>query len=113
MTDQTELNDLTRARECAARGAALLDERRPNWRAGVAVEHLAMRSSFFCVIGQLYGSFLTGLSELELSMVSSEEVVGLGFDAGRDRDEDYARLQAAWEALLRDPAPRVGEPGHR
>lgn len=44
----------------AANGAALLDRRAPGWHRKVAVDRLAIESCDRCVLGQVFGHFVSG-----------------------------------------------------
>lgn len=50
--------------ERAARGAALLDTVRPQWYANVETSELDMTNAAYCVLGQVYGDYQTGMSKL-------------------------------------------------
>lgn len=47
----------TEARERVARGAALLDEKRPGWANAINTGELDMSVDCMCILGQLEGSF--------------------------------------------------------
>jgi hypothetical protein len=49
---------------CAARGAALLDKKRPYWAELVSVTSLDMTNTGKCVLGQVYGHYAEGLRDL-------------------------------------------------
>lgn len=49
-----------------ARGVALLDADRPGWRHLVDVKQLDMWDYKRCVLGQVYGDYLSGVRELGL-----------------------------------------------
>jgi len=77
-------------RERVERGAALLSERRPDWYWNVNLSDLDIQSLKRCVLGQLYGGYNVGLSELNLRAYNEDR--HHGFDAYA---ENYSR-----EALL-------------
>lgn len=51
--------------ERVERGARLLDLMRPGWAREIALDRLAMESCDECILGQLYGDYLSGLEVLE------------------------------------------------
>src|SRR5258708_7417760 len=51
--------------ERIARGIALLDKYRPEWRSLISLERLDMYSVEDCVLGQVYGNFGIGLDALK------------------------------------------------
>lgn len=79
-------------REAVARGVALLDDRRPGWAFDMSVEKLDMADSEWCVLGQLYGSYHSGLERLGLveSMshpdIQRNEAAAHGFALYRNLD---------------------------
>lgn len=97
------------AKERAARGAALLDEKREdNWRARIDTTNLDLSSVHCCVLGQLFdGKYYGGIQELfslsdyeDMSDAEFAEIVRHGFAA--EAVEDYAVLQRAWLELLEE-----------
>lgn len=77
----------------AKKGAAFLDEARPGW--AEAVNPITLELGFMdqCVLGQLYGDYNQGLSELE---VPSHHSVELGFNLRVRRPWDWVKLTRAW-----------------
>ena len=55
------------------RGIALLDARKPGWRKAFNPETLRMGSPWHCVLGQAFGSYLTGLRLLGVSDYQAAE----------------------------------------
>lgn len=53
------------AEEAVARGARLLDERRPRWFRQIEPATLNLSQSCNCVLGQIYGDYSAGLSKFE------------------------------------------------
>ncbi len=87
--------------DTAREGAILLDEEKPGWAERIDLSTLRMESCRFCILGQLYGDYVTGCNELDPDEYEqpSWDPVEYGFDAGpRERYEQdrYARLVAAW-----------------
>ncbi len=91
--------------ERVARGAALLDERRPGWAVEIDTGHLEMDCPNFCILGQIYGRFDTGCEALSIDqyaprgLVDSFEVLKGNADVF-PADAEYAALQAAWLAAI-------------
>lgn len=89
----------------ATRIATLLDEERPDWYDEVDTETLNMDDVGTCLLGQLYGSYLTGLGELG---IMREEAFSYGVvvpDAifeGRATDEFMEELFDRENVALRD-----------
>ncbi len=100
--------------ERVARGAALLDERRPGWAGEVNAERLEMNDCYECVLGQLFGGFIDGWAALDLD---DKDTPDCGFEAEShhnppSHNPEYAALKAAWLAEIAarlEPAP-AGEP---
>jgi len=76
-----------------ARGAALLDERRPGW-AGEIGRRIDLWDCDECVLGQLYEDFATGVATLDIV----EDIAEFGFYCAW---KDRARAAAAWTAEIR------------
>ena len=64
----------------AHKGALLLDKERPGWEKRIDVGRFDMHSSVDCVLGQLWGSYQTGVDQLGMTSLYIERV-GLGFSA--------------------------------
>lgn len=59
--------------EYVARGAELLDEKRPGWFEGISLRALAIESMSNCVLGQVYGGYFFGLVHLFGETSGSDE----------------------------------------
>ena len=80
--------------ERAAKGAQLLDERRPDWANFVSVNILEMNYLHTCVLGQLFGNYAAGCNQLSLEPEDGK-TAELGFRTnGR---EDWKLLNSAWK----------------
>jgi hypothetical protein len=75
----------------AERGAALLDEKKPGWEQLIDRDRLDMSSTNTDVLGQLYGSYGAGLSQLGGSLGA------YGFGAGGGT---YPELTREWRQLI-------------
>lgn len=78
----------------AAKGAALLDERYPNWENEIELAKLNMSSIDSCVLGQVYGDYLAGLQELDLDL-DGRNASSYGFDL------DLIALEQIDDTILR------------
>lgn len=94
-------------KERVARGAARLDEVKPDWRSSVNVSRLDMEDSYQCVLGQAFWSYGHGLVCLEIQagegsvghgfILASTEMVDLYPEAlERGIDEEQEILTALW-----------------
>lgn len=75
-------------------GAALLDEKYPNWYKHISVSRLNMSSMCNCVLGQLYGDYQRGKTKLNL-------IFGpvFGFDGEQGT---HLKLRELWKKEIRD-----------
>jgi hypothetical protein len=102
--------DPDRRLELAARvqrGAALLDERRPGWADSIVLPKLKMHDCEQCVLGQVFGSYVGGVSRMRLGTDGAEM---LGFNSERRSAvgflelwwfEDNDELGVLWAAEVR------------
>lgn len=98
------------ARVRAARGAALLDERSPNWWRQLYPEGIVMVYETTCVLGSLnpdvgYMGMLDELGVLDEGEDVEGTIVWYGFDVANDEIgdgnfESYSRLTDAWRNLI-------------
>lgn len=93
---------MEKARERVARGAALLDDKRPGWAWRIRVDTLDMAHGARCILGQEYAqeSSSPGLCGYEvggtrLLGIGAVPKVAHGFLMGHD-GVNYPTLQAAW-----------------
>lgn len=95
-------------RERIKNGAAFLDKTLgPGWSGRVNPETLVISSSSHCVLGQLYGSFSSGIRQLHLPLnrYAPLSPSNLGFDRDRDLEgmlanDDWQELNEGWRAFL-------------
>lgn len=112
------------ARERVARGAALLDQKRPGWAHAIDTGTLDLQSSCLCVIGQVYGNFYSYVGAVtgDASGVGSSRphAARLGFWVETEHDsrpldtdtivDGYRALQDAWiEAIADRLVPTTGD----
>jgi hypothetical protein len=92
-------------RERVERGAAWLDEVKPEWRTLIDAEGLQMYSPQFCVLGQVFSveayEQKTGTGYAHAFTLSGAGAatwaINHGFESG---GEDYSTLRAAWLGFL-------------
>lgn len=82
-------------------GARFLDERISNWHRRIDSEKLAVEDGGMCILGQLTGTFISGLIHLTKGIVHATE---LGFYAhGRDQKRQqthYLILTMEWRERI-------------
>jgi hypothetical protein len=96
---------ITTIRERIERGAAWLDEVKPEWRNLIDTETLDMHTGNACVLGQVFAvdAAVAGLSNgysyafHAAAVVSALWAIEHGFESG---GEDYSLLRAAWLGFL-------------
>ncbi len=90
--------------ERVAKGAALLDEKRPGWAARINRDTLRISSRCGCILGQEFGSYDAG--EMGLFAGTFESSAEHGFvawaedEADGDLDGEYGDLERAWLAEI-------------
>lgn len=85
-----------------ARGAALLDEKRPGWAGEIDVGKLDVAECRRCMLGQLFNGYSIG--DLKLFPTNNQSAGRHGFIA-TICEEEYAVLQTCWLAEI---AKRTG-----
>lgn len=106
---------MKKARKRVARGAALLDAKRPGWRDQINLKDLSLSSCTNCIIGQTFGPeyeadeanfglgdpFGHGVQVLDLEDGEAYRLVPRhGFDTDDHGTVTYAELNRAWRELL-------------
>lgn len=95
--------------EKVSRGVALLDKVRPHWRDDIEVNKLNLMYCSSCVLGQLYGWYVGGLRELNLSDIAaygiegeeSAEYYGLtGSAESPNQYYEFRQLTRLWKEVL-------------
>lgn len=99
--------------ERVARGAALLDEKRPGWFRAVDLDGLELSSCEACVLGQLFGGYVAGTWALFAEDGRpGQDAVDCGFSLswweadelrkryGDDNELIYGWLTEAWHAAV-------------
>lgn len=88
------------------KGADFLDEHYPEWYKEVDDFYLSMGSCSQCVLGQIYGTYLMGLSVLP--KMTTRLAMELGFELHKDYDgyidtseEYYDLLTEAWKEEIK------------
>lgn len=85
-----------------ARGAALLDELRPEWYDAVDVERLDMSHSLNCVLGQLYVTYEAGTQTIGLRTVGDRTLHGFTTLLYGATIGEWAELTKAWRAEIEE-----------
>lgn len=83
--------------QAVCRGAEVFDEKIPDWFNRIDIPSLRMQSLVTCCLGQLYGTYATGLEVLRLSAYDAQRH---GFVAGNSGDE-YEELKKHWIAAIK------------
>lgn len=95
-----------------AKGAALLDEKRPGWERQIDLGTLDVQNGTCCVTAQLSGTqaWFTGMRQLGLTEGDSGTYVAHGFNAesydameddeAYDQEAVYATLNRLWRELI-------------
>ena len=86
--------------ERVAAGAALLDERRPDWFKAIDASLIDIASSERCICGQLYGGYTPGISILAVSPTEH------GFTIGESTRE---LINAEWRDAVASRLAKVEE----
>ncbi|AHH98235.1 hypothetical protein [Kutzneria albida] len=81
--------------ERVARGAALLDEKQPDWFQQIDLDKLKLDCPARCVLGHLYGSFDRGAFVLGIAFKEA----AYGFD-GFEEHSELSALQAEWVRVI-------------
>lgn len=69
-----------REAQAVARAAQHLDYIKPNWAHSIKMWRLDLSSCRYCILGQIYGDFLTGLRSYHNTLINRVEVfIGHGF----------------------------------
>jgi len=82
-----------------AKGAALLDEKRPGWEQLIDLDILDIEDGTRCVTAQLSGqnAWYTGMQQLGLNVRTYTDH---GFRADDGELRDYSALNTLWEDLI-------------
>ena len=74
----------------------LLDKKAPGWARRIHLGRLKLQSCRFCVLGQLFGTYVEGLMALGLD---ASEAKDLGFE--RTDYWTYPRLNVRWNRFIK------------
>lgn len=89
-------------------GLAVLDRcGPPQWRDLINIVSLDTSSPIWCVLGQIFGDYVTGIERLTemVGSIDHQWTVDHGFDVLRGRHD---KLTAAWKESLRPRASSCG-----
>ena len=88
------------AAQAVAKGAAVMDQRKRDWRKRINLETLSIASVRACVLGQNYGSFNAGMEALGIGRIGAAEH-GFIWPCGQvDNDELIRALDEAWRSQI-------------
>ncbi len=85
------------AAEAVKSGARLIDKAHPDWATTINFDTLDLRASNYCVLGQVFGSYPSGIAALGFTM--SVQPINAGFIATHNSRED---LISAWGNEVRN-----------
>lgn len=92
------MTQMERAEQRVARGAALLDLRKPGWEHRVVIPNLEMHSAHFCILGQNYGIYTQGrirlFGETADQIMEEQQSIDHGFQS--DGWVGYNALHEQW-----------------
>lgn len=81
-----------------ARGAMLLDAKQPGWAPRIDRERLAIKSGFYCVLGQVYGGYWDGIDAMSITGWR------YGFVSAatkqQEADEQFQSLDTLWREAI-------------
>lgn len=93
------------AAQCVARGAALLDVKRPGWHHNISLNRLRTASTEDCILGQLFGNYSVGIKEILDPALDNIFNRGYHGFTAHDSDEgefaSYGELDRAWKGYIR------------
>lgn len=70
-----------------ARGVAVLDAVKPDWRESIDLETLSMETLDECILGQVFGGYTTGCERFGISCTQTDEYRWLQSNLGFDLPE--------------------------
>lgn len=90
-----------------ARGAALLDEKRPGWERKIDLAVFALDDGCKCVVGQLFGDYIDGIGLLGCpgpwnTALDLEWERRHGFLTSYGESWSWEELEEAWASLLKE-----------
>ena len=98
------------------RGVRLLDREAPGWEGRVRADMLVMVSQKLCVLGQLYGDYITGLDMLNLLSEPFEDmdfdkIASHGFCLNPNQYllQSYDDLSRAWRDFIKKRRARIAK----
>jgi hypothetical protein len=84
--------------EISENGANLLDSINPGWADKVNLDELDINSFGYCILGQVYGTFLKSLDHVLPHMFFGQNIANFGFAVPYGMQE--RDLRAAWTKLI-------------
>lgn len=94
--------------ERVAKGAFVLDQYHPSWRALVDTKTLDMSRLGTCVLSHVFkaldenefGAYMSGLDKLGVPRYTRDDV-DLGFEASKPGKEEYELLTEQWKLVIK------------
>jgi hypothetical protein len=88
--------------ERVSNGFALLDNAKPGWHRGVCTYALDIANSYWCALGQTYGSYGQGLNALNIGARHAGENGFVTTHYLGDTDLEYELLTAEWRRQINE-----------
>ena len=84
------------------KGASLLDAKKPKWYKKINVKKLNLSSLTNCVLGQLYGGYIFGLTKLKFPFWGNKEKkFGFVVPGTKAHNKKSKKLKASWKKQIR------------
>ena len=89
-------------RDYVERGVELLDEQAPGWEHKINLSTLVLWHGCHCICGQIYGSYVQALDELEIGPHAPASGYHYGFHLPPSTEEEYtwSELQELWIEVI-------------
>ena len=93
-------NDKETLSKKVVEGVKLLDENFPGWETYINLESLKLENTSQCILGQLYGDYSIGVSNLEVPMNIYYFGPKYGFSPLLNRTEEWECLTDLWTEVI-------------
>ena len=87
----------TEIQERVAKGAAFLDKKCPDWEDRIDLNLLEISSWSWCLLGQLYGDYDTGVDRLRIYWSSKKWNFGFTISPETKIGAEFTELTQAWK----------------
>lgn len=91
------MTDMENMKIAVKRGSELLDEKLPDWYNRIDLENLRMVSVSWCILGQLYGTYMNGYAALGIRVDQGHHY---GFELPK-LAWNYDQLTDMWKEAIR------------